>query len=173
MYPNLPPGESQSARQNNVEGSLRCSWDGRRRGNEWEAEREQEKGRVRVRVCVWLCLCVYGKRERARLSVQARAIVWRGRVGSVSQSQHLSFSLHQGWGTIRPFASIAADLTHFHQRSHLFFLAFHLLLLTDAFHSSQSVSQDLRISWLKTRVVHFNRIMGTFAEDSAWNWDSD
>jgi len=51
-------------------------------------ERKRERGRVRV------CVCVCGKRER--LSVQAREIVWRGREGSVSQSQHLSFSLHQG-----------------------------------------------------------------------------
>ena len=86
------------------------------------SEKLRERGRERGRVCVCVCVCVCGKRER--MSVQAREIVWRGREGSVSQSQHLSFSLHQGWGTLRPLASLAADLSHFHQRSHLFFSCF-------------------------------------------------
>lgn len=121
----------------------------RRRGNEREAEGEGARKREGSCVFVW--------KERERVSVQAREIVWRGREGSVSQSQHLSFSLHQGWGTLRPLASLAADLTPFHQRSHLFFfLAFYLLLLTAlllALRSSLSVWQDIRIYLLKTWVA--------------------
>lgn len=90
--------EKASLRQDNVAGSLRCSWEGRRRGCE-------QRG---------VCVCVERERD---WSVQARESVWWGREGSVSQSQHLS-SLHQGWGTLHPLASLAADLTHFHQRSH-------------------------------------------------------
>lgn len=52
MYPNLPLGESQCERQNNVAGSLRCSWDGRRRGNELEAEGEGARKREGSCVCV-------------------------------------------------------------------------------------------------------------------------
>lgn len=53
-------------------------------------------------------------------------------------------------------------------QSSFFFLAFYLLLLTDALHSSLSVCQDLRIYLLKTWVVPFNGIKRvTFAEDSA------
>lgn len=122
MYPNLPLGESQCERQNNVAGSLRCSWEEEagQWARSWGRGSEKEGGVV----CVW--------KERERVSVQAREIVWRGREGSVSQSQHLSFSLHQGWGTLRPLASLAADLTPFHQRSHLFFSCF-LLAAFDCF----------------------------------------
>lgn len=71
MYPNLPLGESQSERQDNVAGSLRCSWEGRRQGDERETEREGARKREGLCLCDFVCV----QRERD-LSVQAREIVW-------------------------------------------------------------------------------------------------
>lgn len=89
---------------------------------------------------------------RERVCKLEKACGEGGREGSVSQSQHLS-SLHQGWGTLRPFASLAADLTPFHQCGHLFFFFFVLAIraASDCFISSPLSARQDRAIYLFTK----------------------